>query len=97
VGVAMAFRAYKISLNGREAPVIDGFTGDQRFFIGYAQVWARKYREDEMRKRLLTDPHSPSEYRVNGIVVNQPAFYTAFNLKPQDKMYVAPEAQVKIW
>lgn len=97
VGIAMAHRAYRLSLNGKEAPVLDGFTGDQRFFIGFAQVWARKYREDEMRKRLLTDPHSPSEYRVNGIVVNQPAFYAAFNLKPEDKMYRAVEARVKIW
>ncbi len=96
-GVAMAYRAYKLALNGREAPVLDGFTGDQRFFIGYAQVWARKYREDEMRKRLLTDPHSPSEYRVNGIVANQPEFYTAFGLKAGDKLFREPKERVKIW
>lgn len=96
-GVAMAYRAYQLSLKGKKARVIDGFTGDQRFFIGYAQVWARKYREDEMRKRLLTDVHSPSEFRVNGIVANQPAFYQAFDLKPNDKLYIDPKERVRIW
>jgi predicted metalloendopeptidase len=96
-GVAMAYRAYKFSLHGKEAPVIDGYTGDQRFFIGYAQVWARKYRDDEMRRRLLTDPHSPSEYRVNGIVANQPGFYSAFALKEKDKLYRGEKDRVKIW
>ncbi len=96
-GLAMAYRAYKLSLNGQEAPVIDGFTGDQRFFIGWAQVWARKYREDELRRRLLVDPHSPSEARANVVVANIQAFYSAFDLKPTDKMF-RPEAQrVRIW
>ena len=96
-GMAMAYRAYKLSLQGKEAPVIDGLTGDQRFFIGWAQVWARKYRDDELKKRLLTDPHSPSEYRSNNIVGNLPQFYAAFGVQPGDKMY-RPEAQrVKIW
>ena len=89
-GVAMAYRAYKLSLNGKPAPVIDGYTGDQRFFIGWAQGWARKYRDDELRRRLLTDPHSPSEYRTNVIVANLPEFYSAFDVKPGDKMYRAP-------
>lgn len=96
-GVAMAFRAYKLSLKGKPSPIIDGFTGEQRFFLGYAQIWARKYREDEMRKRLLTDSHSPSEYRVNGIVSNQPAFYSAFDIKEKDKMFRAEKDRVKIW
>jgi len=96
-GVAMAYRAYQLSLNGKQSPVLDGFTGEQRFFIGYAQVWARKYRDDEMRKRLLTDPHSPSEYRVNGIVANQPEFYAAFDLKSKDKLFREPAERVKIW
>jgi putative endopeptidase len=96
-GLAMAYRAYQLSLKGKPAPVIDGFTGDQRFFIGWAQVWARKYRDDELRRRLMTDPHSPSEYRANVVVSNLPAFYTAFDVKPEDKMF-RPEAQrVKIW
>ena len=64
-GLAMAYRAWQLSLRGKPAPVIDGYTGEQRFFIGWAQGWARKYRDDELRRRLLTDPHSPSEYRTN--------------------------------
>jgi putative endopeptidase len=96
-GVAMAYRAYKLSLDGKPAPVIDGYTGDQRFFIGWAQGWARKYRDDELRRRLLTDPHSPSEYRTNVIVANLPEFYSAFDVKPGDKMYRAPAERVKIW
>jgi putative endopeptidase len=96
-GLAMAYRAYKLSLQGKEAPVIDGYTGDQRFFIGWAQGWARKYREDELRRRLLTDSHSPSEYRTNVIVSNLPEFYSAFNVQPGDKMYRAPAQRVKIW
>jgi predicted metalloendopeptidase len=96
-GMAMAYRAYKLSLNGRQAPVIDGLNGDQRFFIGWAQVWARKYRDDELRKRLLTDPHSPNEYRANNILSNMPQFYAAFGLKPGDKMYRSDAQRVKIW
>jgi putative endopeptidase len=96
-GVAMAYRAYKLSLKGKPAPVIDGYTGDQRFFIGWAQGWARKYRDDELRRRLRTDPHSPSEYRTNIIVSNLPEFYSAFDVKPGDKMYRAPADRVKIW
>jgi predicted metalloendopeptidase len=93
----MAYRAYKISLRGKPAPVIDGYTGDQRFFIGWAQGWARKYRDDELRRRLLTDPHSPSEYRTNIIVSDLPEFSAAFDVKPGDKMYRAPADRVKIW
>jgi putative endopeptidase len=96
-GISMAYRAYKLSLAGKQAPVIDGFTGDQRFFLGWAQGWARKYRDDEMRKRLLIDPHSPSEYRTNAVVMNVPAFFAAFDIKPGDKMYRAPEQRVTIW
>jgi predicted metalloendopeptidase len=96
-GLAMAYRAWQLSLEGKPAPVIDGFTGEQRFFIGWAQGWARKYREDELRKRLLTDPHSPSEYRTNAVVSNLPEFYRAFDVKPGDRMYRAPPDRVKIW
>ncbi len=96
-GLAMAYRAYKLSLNGKEAPVIDGLTGDQRFFIGWAQGWARKYREDELRKRILTDPHSPSEYRTNAVVMNVDEFHKAFDTKPGDKMYRPPGERVRIW
>ncbi len=96
-GLTMAHRAYKLSLNGKEAPSIGGYTGDQRFFMGWAQVWRRMYREDELRRRLLTDPHSPSEYRVNGIVANMPEFHRAFNVKPGDKLYRSAQDSVKIW
>lgn len=96
-GIAVAFKAYKIALNGQEAPVIDGFTGDQRFFLGWAQVWRRKYRDEELLKRLVTDPHSPSEFRANGPTSNIDAFYNAFDVKPTDKMYRAPADRVKIW
>jgi len=96
-GLAMAYRAYRLSLDGKEAPIIDGFTGDQRFFIGWAQGWARKYREDELRKRLMTDPHSPSEFRTNAVVTNVPEFHAAFDTKPGDKMYRPPEERVRIW
>jgi predicted metalloendopeptidase len=96
-GVAVAHKAYAISLDGAEAPVLDGFTGEQRFYMGWAQVWARKYREDELRRRLLTDPHSPSEYRVNGIVRNMPAFFSAFEVKPGDGLYLPPAEQVRVW
>lgn len=96
-GVTIGYKAYKMSLNGEEAPVIDGLTGDQRFFMGYAQVWRSKMREDALRARLLSDPHSPGEYRVNGIVWNVDAFYDAFDVKPGDKMYLEPEQRVQIW
>ncbi len=96
-GLTMAYRAYKHSLGGKEAPVIDGFTGDQRFFLGWAQVWARKYRDKELLRRLKIDPHSPSEYRANGTVSNIPEFYAAFDVQEGDGMYLADEVRVKIW
>jgi predicted metalloendopeptidase len=96
-GVAVAYKAYRLAQGGATPPVLDGFTGDQRFFLGFAQVWARKYRDDELRKRLLTDPHSPSEYRCNGVVRNMPQFVAAFDVKPGDGLYLPPEKQVRIW
>jgi endothelin-converting enzyme len=96
-GLTMAYRAYQLSLDGEEAPVIDGYTGDQRFFMGWAQVWRRRYRDDELRRRLVTDPHSPSKYRTNGIVSNMPAFVDAFDVQEGDGMYRAPEERVAIW
>ncbi len=96
-GLAVAFRAYQLSLGGKPAPVIDGFTGEQRFFMGWSQVWRRKYRDEELRVRLVTDPHSPSEYRANGIVSNLSEFYRAFDVKPGDKLYRPPEQRVEIW
>ncbi|MCX7070722.1 MAG: M13 family peptidase [Gammaproteobacteria bacterium] len=96
-GLAIAYRAYKLSLGGKEAPVIDGLTGDQRFYLGWAQVWRGKDREPEAIRRLTVDPHSPSAIRGNGTLVNQDGFYNAFNVKPGDKMYLPPEARVSIW
>ncbi len=96
-GLSAAFTAYQLSLEGKKSPVIDGLTGEQRFFLGWAQVWRRKYTELELRKRLLTDPHSPSQYRANGIVSNMDAFYEAFSIKPGQKMFIEPEKRVRIW
>ena len=96
-GIAVAYRAYKISLNGKPAPVISGFTGDQRFFLGYAQIWRFKSRDEALRNQLLTDAHSPGYYRAFVPLTNIDAFYTAFNLKAGDKLYRAPEERVKIW
>ncbi len=96
-GLAQAYRAYRISLKGKEAPVIDGFTGDQRFFMGYAQAWRENAREAITRQLLLSDPHSPGQYRANVPVANNDAFQRAFDVKPGDKMYRAPEDRVKIW
>ncbi|WP_163408142.1 M13 family metallopeptidase [Flavobacterium ajazii] len=96
-GLSIAIKAYKISLNGKEAPVLDGYTGIQRVFLGWGQVWADKTREKALRQQIATDPHSPANFRVNGVVRNVPEFYEAFNVKPTDKLYLAPEKRVKIW
>jgi putative endopeptidase len=96
-GVSIGLLAYKMSLNGEKAPVIDGFTGVQRVFLGYGQVWRRKYRDEELRRRIAIDPHSPAEYRTNGIVRNVPEFYEAFDVQEGDALYLPPEERVKIW
>ncbi|MEQ1824404.1 MAG: M13 family metallopeptidase [Pirellula sp.] len=96
-GMSVAYTAYKISLGQKTAPVLDSYTGDQRFFIGWAQVWKRKYRDQEMLKRLMTDPHSPSQFRCNGIVSNIDPFYEVFSVKPNSKMFISPEKRVRIW
>jgi predicted metalloendopeptidase len=96
-GLAIAYKAYHISLNGKPAPVIDGLTGDQRFYMGFAQVWRNKTREEEAISRIKTDPHSPPQFRVLGTLKNQPGFYSTFDVKPGDKMYLPPEERVIIW
>jgi endothelin-converting enzyme len=96
-GLTIAYNAYKMSLKGNEAPVIDGFTGEQRFFLGYGQVWRRKYRDEELRNRILTDPHSPSRYRVVGVLSNMPEFYAAFDVQEGDPMYRLEDVRVAIW
>ena len=96
-GALIALDAYHRSLHGKPAPVIDGLTGDQRFFLAYAQSWREKSREDTIRQRLVSDVHSPELYRVNGVVRNMDAWYAAFDVKPGDKLYLAPADRVRIW
>ena len=96
-GLSLAYRAYKMSLNGNEAPIIEGLTGDQRFFLSWAQVWQRKYREDALIQMLTSDPHSPSEFRVNGVVRNFDEWYAAFDVQVGDELYLPPEERVRIW
>jgi putative endopeptidase len=96
-GAAIAYGAYVHSLNGAEAPVIDGYTGPQRFFLGYGQAWRTKWREGLMREVVLTDPHAPSEFRANGVVSNMDEFYAAFGLKEGDKLWRPAAERVKIW
>ena len=96
-GLGIAMKAYKKSLNGKEAPVMDNFTGEQRVFIGFAQAFLNKSREEALRVQINTDPHSPNNFRVNGSVRNIPEFYTAFNVQEGDSLYLAPEERVKIW
>ena len=96
-GLAVAYKAYQMSLNGRVAPVIDGLTGDQRFFMGWAQVWARLYRDENLESRITSDPHSHSEARTNGIVRNFDLWYETFDVQPGDALYLAPDERVKIW
>jgi putative endopeptidase len=96
-GIAVAYKAYRMSLNGTEPPVIDGFTGDQRFFIGYAQSWRWLYRDENLELRLSSDPHAYGEARTNGIVRNIDAWYEAFDVTPEAAMYIPPAERVKIW
>jgi putative endopeptidase len=96
-GLAIAYKAYRISLAGHEAPVIDGFSGDQRLYLGWVQVWRGKVREAEAIQRIKTDPHSPPAVRGTAPLRNQAGFYAAFGLKPGDKMYLPPEQRVNIW
>jgi putative endopeptidase len=96
-GITIGLKAYLMSLDGEEPPVIDGFTGVQRVFLGYSQVWRRKYRDENLRQRIATDPHSPAEYRANGPVRNVPEFYEAFDVQPGDALYLPAEERVTIW
>jgi predicted metalloendopeptidase len=96
-GLSIAYRAWQISLDGREAPVINGLTGPQRFFMSWAQAWRAKARDEYLRRQVLADPHAWSEFRVNGPVANIDAFHEAFDVGPGDKLYRMPEARVRIW
>lgn len=94
-GLQVAYEAYRVTYP--DAPVLDGLTGDQRFFHGWAQVWRGLYREARLRQQIVTGPHSPPEFRVNGVVRNIDGWYAAFDVKPGDKLYLAPEERVLIW
>ena len=96
-GLSIAHKAWKISLNGQASPVIDGLTGEQRFFMGWAQAWRAKARDEYLRRQVLADPHAWAEFRANGPLGNIPEFYEAFGVKPGDKLYREPDKRVKIW
>jgi predicted metalloendopeptidase len=95
-GLAAAFDGYKLSLGGKPAPVVQGLSGDRQFFLAFSQGWRQKIREQEMRKRILTDSHSPAEYRAD-TVRNLDAWYDAFGVKPGEKLYLAPADRVHVW
>ncbi len=96
-GLAMALDAYRLSLDGKPAPVLDGLTGDQRVFLGWAQAWAGKATPEEIRRYTTSDPHSFRKYRVNGVVPNLDDWYEAFGIKKGDALYIPPEARARIW
>jgi predicted metalloendopeptidase len=96
-GISVAHEAYRMSLNGETPEVVDGFTGEQRFFLGYGQVWRAIQRDESLRNQVLSDPHSPPMYRVNGVVPNVDDWYAAFGIAADGKMFIAPEKRVKIW
>ncbi|HEX3653254.1 MAG TPA: M13 family metallopeptidase [Rhizomicrobium sp.] len=96
-GIAIALKAYHISLNGKDAPVIDGLTGDQRFYLSYGQIWRSKMREGALRQQLLSNEHSPAMFRPIGTTRNQDEWYAAFDVKPGDKYYLAPDQRVHLW
>jgi putative endopeptidase len=96
-GLGIAYKAYKLALNGAESPVIDGLTGDQRFFLSYAHSWRNKNRPEEVRRRIAIDPHSPDEFRCNQIVRNVQEFYDAFGVTDKDELWLAPAERVRIW
>ena len=97
VGLQMAYRAYRLSLNGAEAPVIDGLTGDQRFFLGFAQVWRGAWRPEALRAQMINGVHPPEDFRLNNAVRHFDAWYEAFDVGPDDAMYLPPEQRITIW
>jgi predicted metalloendopeptidase len=96
-GAAIAYKAYLMSLGGKPAPLIDGYTGPQRFYMGFAQIWRNKTRDEALIVQIKTDPHTPGEFRANGSIRNQPGFYDAFGVKEGDKLYLPPDQRVRIW
>ncbi|MEP7246671.1 MAG: M13 family metallopeptidase [Gammaproteobacteria bacterium] len=96
-GLTVAYEAYHISLRGRPSPVLDGVTGDQRFFLSWAQAWRSLMRDERLRTQVMSDPHSPPMFRVNGVVRNMDAWYSAFDVQPGEQLYLAPDERVRIW
>ena len=96
-GLQVAYSAYKMSLGGKPAPVIDGLTGDQRFFLAFAQAWRGKQRDDAIKTQVASDPHSPRRFRILGPLRNMDEWYNAFGIKPGTKFYIPPEQRVRIW
>ena len=96
-GLTIALDAYRASLKGEPAPVLDGLTGEQRVFLGWAQAWRGKVRDDFVRKQVVSDPHSPRQYRVNGVVRNIDSWYDSFDVKSDQKLFVDPKDRVRIW
>ena len=96
-GLSIAMKAYKLSMSGKAIPVIDGFSGEQRVLIGWAQAWLNKSREEALRLQVTTNEHSPAILRVNGVVRNVPEFYTSFNVQEQDSLFLREDERVKIW
>jgi len=96
-GLSIALKAYHLSLNGKPAPVLGGFTGDQRFFLSYGQIWRDKTRDGALRAQVLSNPHSPAHFRVDGATRNIDAWYDAFNVQPGDKYYLPPDKRVHLW
>jgi len=96
-GLQIAYKAWKMSLGGRKAPVIDGLTGEQRFVYGFAQVWRTRIRDEEQLKRIATDPHSPGRFRADGTMINADVFHDAFHTRPGDRMWKAPQDRLRLW
>jgi len=96
-GLAIALKAYHLSLDGKPAPMLDGYTGDQRFYLSYGQIWRSKYRDSAIRRQVLSNPHAPAEFRVDGNTRNQDAWYAAFDVKSGDKYYLPPDQRVRLW
>jgi putative endopeptidase len=96
-GLSIALKAYHLSLGGQPAPVLDGFTGDQRFFLGFGQIWQSKYRESAVRTQTMSNEHSPAPFRVIGATRNLDGWYDAFGVKPDDKYYLPPDQRVRLW
>jgi putative endopeptidase len=96
-GLEIAYKAWRLSLNGQPSPVIDGMTGDERFFLAYAQSWREKMRDERTLQLLVSDPHAPADTRTNGPVANIDAFHQSFHTKPGDGMWKAPQQRIHIW